>query len=142
MILCHKHKVNIEQQRDSNTQPLSSKTNTQPFSQTGQKIELRCEHLSLRCIWLYVTYEFRVNPHSLVSLNVRELLPQSSCDVWSSNQINGTRTHNHLVHKGTLNHLAKLAKRLNCVVTTYLYGAFDRMLLSYHVRDSEWIRIL
>ena len=38
---------------------------------------------------------------------------------------NWIRTHNHLVHKRTLNHLAKLAKWLSCVVSTYLYGAFD-----------------
>ena len=50
---------------------------------------------------------------------------------------NWTRTHNHLVHKRTLNHLAKLAKRLSCVVSTYLYGAFDCMFLSCHVRVSE-----
>ena len=50
---------------------------------------------------------------------------------------NGIRTHNRLVRKRTLNHLAKLAKRLSCVVSTYLYGAFDCMLLSCHVRDSE-----
>ena len=36
---------------------------------------------------------------------------------------NWTRTHNHLVHKRTLNHLAKLARWLSCVVSTYLYGA-------------------
>ena len=35
--------------------------------------------------------------------------------------------------------LAKLAKWLSCVVTTYLYGAFDCMFLSCHVRVSEWI---
>ena len=40
---------------------------------------------------------------------------------------NGTQTHNHLVRKGTLNHLAKLAKWSSCVVSTYLYGAFDCM---------------
>ena len=28
----------------------------------------------------------------------------------NDNDCNGTRTHNHLVHKRTLNHLAKLAK--------------------------------
>ena len=32
------------QQRDKNPQPLSSQTNTQPFSQTGQIIELCCEY--------------------------------------------------------------------------------------------------
>ena len=48
----------LEPQRDSNPQPFSSETNTQPSSQTGQKtiqkIELCCEYLSVRCIWLYV----------------------------------------------------------------------------------------
>ena len=55
---------------------------------------------------------------------------------------NGTRTHNYLVRKRTLNHLAKLAKWLSCVVSTYLCGAFDCMFLSYHVRVSEWIHTL
>ena len=52
---------------------------------------------------------------------------------------NWTWTHNHLVHKRTLNHLAKLAKWLSCVVSTYLYGAFDCMFLSCHEHVSEWI---
>ena len=43
---------------------------------------------------------------------------------------NRTQTHNHLVYKLTLNHLAKLAKWLSCVVSTYLYSGFDCMLLS------------
>ena len=43
---------------------------------------------------------------------------------------NETWTHNHLVRKRTLNHLAKLAKWLSSVVNTYLYGAFDCMF--YH----------
>ena len=38
---------------------------------------------------------------------------------------NRIRTHNHLIRKQTLNNLAKLAKRLNCVVTTYLYRALE-----------------
>ena len=40
---------------------------------------------------------------------------------------NGTRTHNHLVRKRRLNQLAKLAKSLSCVVSTYLFDAFDCM---------------
>ena len=50
-----------------------------------------------------------------------------------------TWTHNHLVHKRTINHLAKLAKCLRSVVSTYLYGAFDCMFLSCHVSVSKWI---
>ena len=69
------------QQRDSNSQPLSSQTNTQPFSQTGQMIELCCEYLSVRCIWLYVIImsrtSFRVNPHSFwVRITLLSLKPQ------------------------------------------------------------------
>ena len=46
---------------------------------------------------------------------------------------NWIRTHNHLVHKRTLNHLAKLAKWLSCVVSTYLYGAFERCICTVHL---------
>ena len=34
-------------QRDSNSQPLSSLKNTQPFGQSSQMIELGCEYLSV-----------------------------------------------------------------------------------------------
>ena len=46
------------------------------------------------------------------------------CDVkqWDSNP--------QPFSKRTLNRIAKLAKWLSCVVSTYLYGAFDRMFLS------------
>ena len=55
-----------------------------------------------------------------------------------------TWTHNHFVHKHkqTLNCLSKLARWLSCVVTAYLYGAFD--VSSSHVkyafqRLSKWL---
>ena len=51
-------------------------------------------------------------------------------------------THSHLVRKQTLNHLDKLAKWLSCVVRTYLYGAFDCILLECHVHILEWIHTL
>ena len=40
---------------------------------------------------------------------------------------NGIQTHNHLLCKQTLNHSAKLAKSLRCVVSTSLYGAGQSM---------------
>ena len=43
-------------------------------------------------------------------LTVKELLAQKRHDIWSLSDSNGIRTHNHLVRKRTLNHLAKLAK--------------------------------
>ena len=101
-------------------------------------IELCCEYLSVRCIWLYVIImtrtSFRVNPHAKVCLNFKELLAQSRRHIWSLSDSNETRTHNYLVRKRTLNHLAKLVKWLGCVVSTYLYDAFDCTLLSCHVR--------
>ena len=75
-------------------------------------------------------------------LNVKELLAQNRREIWSLSDCNWTRTHNHLVRKRTLNHLVKLAKWLSCVVSTHLYDAFDCMLLSCHVRVSEWIYTL
>ena len=47
---------------------------------------------------------------------------------------NWTRTQNHVVLKRTLNHLAKLAKWVSCVLSTYLCDAFDCMFFSYHSR--------
>ena len=55
---------------------------------------------------------------------------------------NWTRTHKHLVCKRTLNHLVKLAKWFSCVVSIYLYGAFECMFLPCHVRVSEWVHTL
>ena len=42
---------------------------------------------------------FRVNPHPLVFLNVKELLARSSRHIWSLSGSNVIRTYNHLVHK-------------------------------------------
>ena len=57
----------------------------------------------------------------------------SYLDLSDSNRI---RTHNHLVCKQAVNHLAKLA-RIAYVVSTYLYGAFAYILFSCQVRVSE-----
>ena len=47
-----------------------TRTHTQPFSQTSKMIELYCEYLSVRCIWVYFlvmsSTSFRVNPHYIV----------------------------------------------------------------------------
>ena len=103
-------------------------------------IELCCEYLSVQCIWLYavtVSHTFQHDPTLYICLNVKELLPWNWHDIWSLSDSNGIQTHNHLVRKQTLNLLAKMAKWLNYVVSTYLYGAFDCMLLSCHVCVSE-----
>ena len=91
-------------------------------------IQLYCENLPVRWIWLYdiimSSSSFRVNVHSIVCLNVEELLAQSERHIWSLIDNNGIRTHIHLVCKRTLNYWAQLAKWLSCVECIYLYGAF------------------
>ena len=64
------------------------------------------------------------------SLNVKELLAQNKRDICSLSDSNRIRIHNQL---------DKLSKWLSCVdvVSTYLYGAFDCMLLSCHTRVTE-----
>ena len=109
--------------------------------------ELSCEYLSARFIWLYiivnhVTYAFQRESTLSSCLNVKELLAWNRRDIWCISDTKRTRTHNHLVRKQTFNHLAKLAKWLSCVVSTYSYGAFDCIILSCHVRFSEWIYAL
>ena len=51
----------------------------------------------------------------------------------------GIRIHSHLVHKRILNHLAKIAKWLSFVVSTYLYGTINCVFLLCDItvlRDS------
>ena len=99
---------------------------------------------------LYGAFGYMLLSHHYVSqsksrlrscLEVKELLAQNRRDIWSLCDINGIRTHNHLVRKQTLNHLAKLAKWLSCVVSTNLYSGFNCMLLC-HVRVLEWIHFI
>ena len=73
-------------------------------------IDLCCEYLSVRCIWLYFIMmprtNFRGNPHSIVCMNVKELLSWSSRHIWSLSDSNDIRTNIDLVRKQTFNHLA------------------------------------
>ena len=90
----------------------------------------------------HITYAFQSESTLYSGLNVKELLARNRCDNWSLSDCIGTWTHSYLVRKRTLNHLAKLAEWLSCVVSTCLYGEFDYMFLSCHVRVSEWIHTL
>ena len=90
----------------------------------------------------HVTYLFHSESTPYSCLNVEEFLARNRHDIGSLCDSNGIQTHNHLVCKWTLNHLAQLAKWLSCVVSAYLHGAFGCMLLSCHVRVLEWIYTL
>ena len=89
-----------------------------------------------------VVYVFQSESMLYSCLNVKELLARRRREIWSLSNCNWTRTQNHLVRKRTLNSLVKLVKWLSCVLSTYLYGVFDCMFLSCHVRVSGWIHTL
>ena len=105
-------------------------------------IYLYIQYIYIIVCFCHVTYAFESESTLYSCLNVKELLAQSRRKIWRWSDCNWTRTQNHLVLKRTLNHLTKLVKWFSCVLSTYLYGAFDCMFLSRHVRVWEWIHTL
>ena len=90
-------------------------------------------YFSIVCSY-HVTYVFQSESILYSYLNAKELLARNRREIWSLSDFNWSRTHNHLVHERTLNHLTKLAKWMNCVVSIYLYVVFGCVFLSCHVR--------
>ena len=76
----------------------------------------------------HVTYAFQSKSTDYFCRDVKELLTQNKRDIWNLSDCNGTPTHNHLVCKLTLNHLAQFIKWLSWIVSAYLYSALDCML--------------
>ena len=66
------------------------------------------QSISLTVCSYHVTYAFQSESKLYSCLNVKELFAQNRRKIWSLNDCNGTRTHDHVVRKRTLNHLAKL----------------------------------
>ena len=97
-------------------------------------------HLTIR--FFHVSYTFQSEPELYISLNVKKLLARNRRHIWSLSDCNRARTHNHLVCKLILNHLAKLTKWLSCVISTYLYSAFDYMFFPCLTRLSKWVQTL
>ena len=69
----------------------------------------------------HVTYVFQIESTLYSCLNVKQLLARSRREIWSLSDCNWSRTQNHLVPKGTLNHLTKLAKWLSVPLGTKLF---------------------
>ena len=109
-------------------------------------IELKCEYVSLRSIWLCVIIKsrthFRVTPHSVFAWMSGNFLVQTARIYKIFVTAMGVPTHNQLVLKKTQNHLAKPTKWLSWIVSRYMEGAFDCISLWCHVCISEWMHIL
>ena len=86
---------------------------------------------------------FRVNPHSIVCLNVRELLPQSRCHIWSLSDSNVIGAHKHLVSKRTLDHLAKWLHQVGlesccCYVPKVLKSILTSIVSEHAIYEYRW----
>ena len=81
------------------------------FDKLGEFCDLfNLTNLSLLTVCsCHVTYAFQSESALHSCQNVKEILARSRREIWSLSGSNWTPTHNHLVHKRTLNHLAKLA---------------------------------
>ena len=97
----------------------------------------------LRLDCMFLSFHVRVSKwiHTIVAWMSRNSSLETDTISASLSNCNGAWTHN-LVRKRPHDHLAKLAKWLRYVVSNYLYGAFDCMFLSSHVRVSERIHTL
>ena len=130
-------------QLDSNPQPLSLQKKLNHLAKWAKWLScvVSTSLYGLTVCSCHFTYAFQSESTLYSYLNVKELFAGNRCDIRSLSVCCRTQTHNHLVCKQTLNQLAKLTKKLSYVVSTYLYDAFDSMLLSCHVRLSEWIHL-
>ena len=77
---------------------------------------------------------FRVNLHSIVSLNVRRLLAY----IWSLSDSNGIRTRNLLLRKRTLNHSTQRSVWLNGWVFVYELSGCEFESRCCHLNWFYW----
>ena len=104
------------------------------------RVHICLVHLTV--CYYHVTCAFQSEFKLCSCLNVKELPGQNKRDIWILSDSNRTGTHKHLVCKRTLKNLVKLSKWLTCVVSSYLYGAIDCMLLPCQLRISKWVHNL
>ena len=79
------------------------------ITHTHYKFRKTLKNNNLIACYYHVMYAFQSEFTIYYCLNAKEFLARNKRDIWSLSGSNGIRTHNHLVRKWTLNHLAKLA---------------------------------
>ena len=86
---------------------------TETSKNTGKTKVLNTDVYSKQGFFLYVLImshtRFLSESTLYSSLNVKELVARNTRKILSLSDSSGSRTHNHLVRKRTLNHLTKLA---------------------------------
>ena len=89
-------------------------------------------------VWpCHVTHTFQGDFTLYSCLNINELFATNSGNSWILSDSSSMRTNNHLVCEQSLNRLAKTAKLLSCVLSTFLYGVLDCIFSSCHIEISE-----
>ena len=100
----------------------------------------RCNSWKHMQHWLYVLImscmHFRVNPHSIVAWMSRNSLLKTGVKSEVLSDCNRTQTHNHLLHKWTLDHLAKLAFINDWAVLWVFISMVHLTVCSYHVMNA------
>ena len=66
------------------------------------------QHFLFIVCYYHVTYAFQSESTLYSCLNVEELFARNKRDIWSLSDSTEIRTHNNLIHKRTLNYLARL----------------------------------
>ena len=89
--------------------------------------------------------EFQSEATLYSCLNVKELLARNRSHIWSLRDTNEIRTHNHLVRKRTLDHLANLFEEMfilpkNILQSPLIYDLSKRMFHKPSYRYLQEIR--
>ena len=90
--------------------------------------------LGLTICSYHVTYSFQSESTLYSCLNIKELLARNRRDISNLSDCNGTQTHNHVVRKRTLNHLAKL------VPVTVRFLSFVCILYQPYIYSFGFVR--
>ena len=77
-------------------------------------VRIHTEHLTVCCY--HVTYAFHTESTLCICFNVKEILGPNRSDSWDLSDWNGTQTHNRLLLKKTMKHLAKQTKWLSWIL--------------------------
>ena len=85
----------------------------------------------------HVTYLFQSESTLYSCLNVKELLAQNRCKIWSLSDCSGIQTHNHLVCKWTLNQWF-VYKLSGCRFVSHCCYVRKCLFLSAMISHVEW----
>ena len=83
----------------------------------------------------HISYEFQSESTLYSCVDVEEFLARNRHHISSLSYSNQIPTHNHIVHKRTIHHLAKLTKSLSCVLVLVCTVYFT--VCQYHV-TNDW----